>query len=95
MIRDKLQEKAPAEVAVAALGYLAGDPERLSRFLAVTGLEPDAIRAVASEPGFLESVLDYVMSDEELLLAFAQAEGLKPEAVAYAHHRLAGPSFEA
>ncbi len=88
------QQFADAEsIAIEALGFLAGDPERLTRFLALTGLEPDNVRDAARQPGFLTAVLDHVASDEALLIACAQAIGRKPEAVAAAQQALS-PSGE-
>jgi len=82
--------RAGAErVAITALGFLAADPERLDRFLALTGLGPENLRAAASEPHFLRSVLDHVVTDERLLLAFAADAELDPAAVAGAHAVLA------
>lgn len=69
------------EIAARALAFLASDPERLGRFLALSGLDPATIRRASQDPGFLPSVLDHILSDERLLLDFAEAEGLPPEAV--------------
>jgi hypothetical protein len=62
MIRDRggrpgksdpqARQDAAAALAVAALAYLAGDPEHLERFLALTGISPGDIRAAAREPDF-------------------------------------------
>ncbi len=71
------QEAAEA-VAIQALTYIAGDPERLGQFLAVTGIGPAEIRTAASEPGFLVGVLEYLISDEALLTGFATEAGLRP-----------------
>jgi hypothetical protein len=84
MQRRVLGEPAAEDVAGRALGFLAADPERLGRFLALSGLDPATIRAASREPGFLPGVLDHMLSDERLLTEFAQAEGLAPEAVARA-----------
>lgn len=70
--------------AITALSFLAADPERLGRFLALTGLGPENIRAAAAEPRFLVSVLDHLLADESLLLAFAANNNLAPEHVALA-----------
>jgi hypothetical protein len=78
------------ELAIAALGFLAADPERLARFLALTGLGPQSLRAAAREPGFLSGVLDHVASDESLLLAFAEENGIDPQVVERARAMLAG-----
>ena len=83
------------EMAITALSFLASEPERLGRFLSLTGLGPHNLRQSAREPVFLGQVLAYLCSDEALLLAFAQSAGLAPDAVAKAHAQLAGPAAEA
>lgn len=91
---DSRQERGKPDVAAAegiaatVLDALAGDPERLGRFLSITGLDPATIRAAAAEPGFLPAVMDYVVSDEALLLAVAAETGLRPETLAQAQARL-------
>jgi hypothetical protein len=77
-------------IALQALTFLASETERLERFLALTGLGPDDVRARASEPDFLVGVLDHVLADEPLLLAFCAEAGLAPEIPARARARLAG-----
>lgn len=73
-----LTQSAAEQLAIQALTYLAGDEERLGRFLAVTGLGPDQIRAAAGESGFLAGVLDYLCHDETLLTGFASEAGIDP-----------------
>ena len=75
-------------VAIEALTFLAADPERLERFLALTGLGPHNLRKSADDPGFYSSILDYVVADEPLLAAFAKSAGRAPEEVARAHQSL-------
>jgi hypothetical protein len=77
-------------LAIAALGFLASDPERLSRFLALSGLGPGNLRQAAAEPSFLLAVLDHLAGDERLLVAFAAEHGVAPGAVAAARAALAG-----
>ena len=83
------QQQAAEQLAVAALGFIAGEPERLRRFLALTGIGPESIRDAAREPNFLLGVLDNVAGDEVLLLAFAQHAEIDPEEVAGARDILA------
>ena len=78
-------------LAVSALTFIAADPDRLSRFLGITGLGPDNLRTAAADPAFLGSVLDYLVADEKLLVEFAADAGLKPEAVSRAHAALRKP----
>ncbi len=66
------------DAAIAALGFLAADPERLERFLALSGLGPHNLRRAAADPAFLAAVLDYLAGDEPLLLAFASHQGWSP-----------------
>jgi Protein of unknown function (DUF3572) len=82
--------EAATELAITALGFLAGDQERLARFLALTGLESQSLRAAAREPGFLLGVLDHVASDDDLLLAFAEENGIDPQNMERARSALAG-----
>jgi hypothetical protein len=77
-------------LAIQALGYLAEEPERLERFLALSGLDASQIRAAATQPGFLAGVLDHVVGDETLLVAFAEYLAVAPTEVARAHAELAG-----
>lgn len=82
------------EIALGALGVLAADEERLWRFLDLTGLAPDTLRAAAARPGFAAAVMDHVAADEALLLSVAAALGTSPERVARAQAVLSPQAFE-
>jgi hypothetical protein len=92
--KPKERQAAAEGLAVAALGFIAAEPERLGRFLALSGIGPDSIRAAARELQFLAGVLDHITSDERLLLAFAAENNIDPEAVMRARDVLAGPDWE-
>ena len=83
--RDSPDREAAESLAIQALAYLAGEPERLGRFLALSGLGPEQVRRAAAEPGFLAGVLEYLSSEESLLLGFAEHVRVAPE------HSLPGP----
>ena len=89
----RLQEDAQ-RLAIAALGFLAGDEERLERFLALSGLGADDLRAAAQEAGFLGGVMDYVASEEPLLLAFANHQACDPASVMQARQILSGEAAD-
>jgi len=89
-----LTPEAAEAVAVQALTFLAGEPERLSRFLDTTGLAPGEIRAASAAPGFLLGVLDYLAADDRLIAAFAAEAGLDPGDIARAHAALGGTPWE-
>src|SRR5438552_17111005 len=86
--------QAAETVAIQALSFLAGEPSRLGRFLAETGLGPESLRGAAKSPGFLLSVLDFVLVDDALVKDFAGATELTPSTVAAARQALAGPHWE-
>ena len=86
--------EAAEALAVQALNFLATEPERLGRFLALSGLGPESIRAAAAESGFLAGVLAHLAEDETLLVAFAAEAGVKPAEVDRARRLLAGGDFE-
>src|SRR5665213_3955800 len=86
-----LTQEAAEGVAIQALTFIAGDGERLGRFLATTGIGPAQIRTAAQEPGFLIGVLDYLAGDERLLSAFAAETGVNPANIGKAIAALGGP----
>ena len=77
-------------IATAALSWIAADGEQISRFMALTGIEPDQIRAAASQPGFLAGVLEFLLGHEPTLMRFCDDNELAPESVQSAYKRLAG-----
>ena len=81
-------------VAIQALTFVAGDPERLGLFLAESGLGPETLRTAAANPQFLASVLDFVMRDDGTVKAFADATQLHPTNVAAARQVLGDPDWE-
>ena len=81
-------------VAVQALSFIAGDPERLGQFLAESGIGPETLRTAATDPHFLANVLDFVMRDDATVKAFAAASQLHPTNIAAAHQALNDPQWE-
>ena len=77
-------------LAVQALGFIAEEPELLSRFLDTSGISVETIRTAAAEPGFLAGVLEYMLADENLLRAFADRAGIDPAEVVRASAALGG-----
>jgi len=79
--KDRARHQAAETLAVAALTFLASEPEHLGGFLAATGVGPDQIRNAARDPSFLSGVLDHFSGNEPLLIAFAQHQGIDPTEV--------------
>lgn len=81
-------------VAIQALSFIAGEPERLGLFLAESGIGPETLRNAAADPRFLASVLDFVMRDDATVTAFAKVSQLHPTNIAAAHQALNDPDWE-
>jgi hypothetical protein len=81
-------------VAVQALSFIAGEPERLGLFLAESGIGPETLRTAAADPHFLGHVLDFVLRDDPTVKAFAAASGLHPTNIAAARQALSDPDWE-
>ncbi|MGO4704175.1 DUF3572 domain-containing protein [Microvirga sp. 2MCAF38] len=93
MALRKINAEEAESVALNIFTRLIADEDRLSRFLAISGLQPDSIRDAASQPGFFAAILDYVASDEALLLALAEELSVKPERIVEAHQILSPSEF--
>ena len=81
-------------VAIQALSFIAGEPERLGLFLAESGIGPETLRNAGADPRFLASVLDFVMRDDATVKAFASVSQLHPTNIAAAHQALNDPKWE-
>lgn len=80
----------PQDIAISVLTWLAGEPELLGRFLALSGLEASNLRQAAQEPGFMAGVLNFLMSHEPTLVQFCQATNTRPEYISRAFNILSG-----
>ena len=72
-------EEGAEILALQALGWLAGDETRMSRFLALSGLDPATLRSVADSRDTARAVMDFLLSDEELLLDFCEIAQIRPK----------------
>ncbi len=87
---SRLDPDQAEAIALRALAFLAEEPARLSRFLALTGMEPQDLRSAAGHGETLAAVLDYVLHDESLLLEFTANNAIAPASIAPAQALLAG-----
>lgn len=69
----------PEALALAALAATLTDERRAERFLAMTGLSPDGIRARLTDPSLLAACIAFLEGHEPDLIAVAGAVGVKPE----------------
>ncbi|HKJ60819.1 MAG TPA: DUF3572 domain-containing protein [Hyphomicrobiales bacterium] len=78
------------DLATDALIFIAGDANRMAKFLGHTGYRPEQIRAQANAPDFLAGILGFLLDDESMLLAFAANGNHDPSTLSRAHHVLSG-----
>ena len=81
-----------AALALQALSWVLADGPRAQRFLDLTGLTPEALRATISEPASLASTLaatlDFLAAHEPDLTAAAEALALEPTDLVAAREKL-------
>jgi hypothetical protein len=92
--RRMLDREAAETIGAQALAFLAGEPQRFARFLALTGVELEEVRANAASPELLAAVLAHLTSDESLLLTFAAEAHVAAETIAPALAILQGHASE-
>ena len=81
-------------MAIMAFSFLIEDDERRDRFLALTGTQPDQLRAAIGQPSFQGAILDYLGTDERVLTAFAASAAIDPGDIERARTALAGRRWE-
>jgi hypothetical protein len=75
-------------LGLAALASTLGDSRRAQRFLDLTGIGTDELRARAAEPSLLSALLRFLEAHEPDLVAVAEALGVKPELLVQARREL-------
>ena len=90
MMRGSFTRDAAETLALKALAWLAAMPDDIDRFLNISGVEANELRARAGEPEFLAAVMDFLLSDDKLLTGFCDAEGLDPKDIHSARRALPG-----
>jgi len=83
-------ENDPVALALSALAETLGDERRAQRFLDLTGIGTDELRARASDPVLLAALIAFLEAHEPDLLAVAEAIGADPAALSAARLRLEG-----
>jgi Protein of unknown function (DUF3572) len=83
--------EAAETLALQGLAFLFEDPARMLRFLKLTGLEPDEVRARVGTPELSLAVLEHLAGDESLLLVFSASRAVAPDSVGRAIALLEGP----
>ena len=89
-IRNDTQSPTDASIlALAALGWVLEDGDRAERFLSLTGLDPDTLRAGIGDAAVQGSVFEFLANHEPDLIRCAEALAVTPEELIAAHKELA------
>jgi hypothetical protein len=75
-------------IALVALATAVSDERRGRRFLDLTGIGTDELRARAGEPDLLAALIRFLEAHEPDLLAVAEAMDIKPEELVKARRQL-------
>jgi hypothetical protein len=66
------------EIAEMVLIFLANRPEEIERFLTVSGLDVEELRARMEDPAILSAALNFLAGNESLAEEFSKDQNLKP-----------------
>jgi hypothetical protein len=78
----------PHALALAALAATLTDERRAARFLDLTGIGTDELRARAGQPALLSSLIRFLEGHEPDLLSVSEQIGVRPEALVAARRTL-------
>ena len=78
----------PAALALDALAWIMSDDQHAVRFLDLTGLTPDALRAGLADQATHRAVLGFLESYEPDLVSYAEARQIDPSLIPDAAKRL-------
>jgi len=81
----------PYALALQALAATLSDERRAQRFLDLTGIETDELRARAGDPALLGALIAFLGAHEPDLLAVSAQIGIEPTTIVAAGRKLGGP----
>jgi hypothetical protein len=90
-MREKMTRERAETIGLDSLAFLAAMPERIERFMHLSGLNAPALRARASDPDFLRAVLDFLLTEDALVADFCKEHGLDARDIHMAHRMLGEP----
>ncbi|MBV9529301.1 DUF3572 family protein [Sphingomonas sp.] len=80
----------PHVIALSALAAALSDERRARRFLDLTGIGTDELRARAGDRSLLSALIGFLESHEPDLLAVSEQIGVEPAAIVAARRALDG-----
>jgi len=83
-----VNDPAENDLAILMFTWIAGNPDLLNRFLGLTGLAANQLRAFTQDTGFAPAVIGFVAAHEPTLIAFCSDNDIQPETVQRAWQKL-------
>ena len=84
----RTNDNDPVAVALAALAATLGCERRAQRFIDLTGIGTEELRARAAEPVLLAALIRFLEAHEPDLIAVAKAVGVEPAELVEARGQL-------
>jgi hypothetical protein len=78
----------PVALALAALAATLSDERRAQRFLDLTGIGTEELRARAADPALLAALIRFLEAHEPDLLAVSEELGVTPEVLVQARRKI-------
>lgn len=78
----------PVALALGALASTLGDSRRAQRFLDLTGIGTDELRARAGDPALLAALIRFLEAHEPDLIAVAEELGIPPDQLVEARREI-------
>lgn len=80
----------PYALALSALAVTLSDERRARRFLDLTGIETDELRARAAEPALLSALIRFLEAHEPDLLSVSERIGVRADELVAARRLIEG-----
>ncbi len=77
-------------VALKALTFLAQSPDDLERFVALSGITPETLRARADDPEILAAVVDFLLADDARITGLCDSLAIDPQTLQAVRRALPG-----
>ena len=81
MLRNSQITPESSDIILKLLVFLSTDEDRLTRFLALSGIDPQDLRDRHGDPVFQGFLLDYLFQDDQTTSAFCEDIQASPEAL--------------
>jgi hypothetical protein len=90
MLRHSQITPESSDIILKLLVFLSVDEDRLTRFLALSGIDPQDLRDRHGDPVFQGFLLDYLFQDDQMTSAFCEECEITPEALMRVRRKLPG-----